>query len=203
MPEDFDTIDCVGIGYTDATEITFTFEDEAESGYQAVRTISISAPAPYHNGLYLIEPIYGIEFYESICKLTITHNGTFIGRIGLGKYRQLNTAVAKEPGFYTTTESAKTLSGQVIPGAGGYSGRSIDLDVRYKIDAEIYDDIEKAYNRTIMRSYPYFILLDDEQHKLPINMYRFYGNTREPLSKLQSSTYRFLYSYKFDFIEAF
>jgi hypothetical protein len=95
------------------------------------------------------------------------------------------------------------LSGQTIPGKGGYSGRSIDLDVRYKIDSDTYDDIEKAYPYTISKSFPYFLCLDDEQHKISANMYYFYAATPEPLSKLQSSTYAYKYSYKFPFIERF
>jgi hypothetical protein len=95
-----------------------------------------------------------------------------------------------------------SLSGQTIPGAGGVFGRRVDLDVRYKIDAEIYDDIEKALPQ-IMRSYPYFLCLDDEQHKIPENMYYFYAATDTPISMLQSSSYRFLYSYKFAFYERF
>lgn len=188
------TINCIGIGYTDATEVEIT------DGTTTV-TITIDKPAPYHNGLYLIDELtfeyeYGSEF-------TISHNGTFIGRVGIGTYHELGTNPTKEIGFYTTTESRKTLSGGTIPGVGGYSGRRFGADVRYKIDSDVYDDIEDAYPGQIMKSFPYFILTDDEQHKLPANMLHFYANTDGPLSMLQSSTYKFLYSYKWDFYEAF
>ena len=139
---------------------------------------------------------------QDIAYLKIEHNGTYIGRLGLGQYRQLGTSVSKELGFYSTSQNRITLSGQVIPGAGGYFGRSVDLDVRYKIDDDVYNDIYAAYPY-IMRNYPYFLLLDDEQHKLPANMLRFYAGTKEPIGKLQSSTYRYLYSYKFQFQERF
>lgn len=201
LPDDWEVINCVGIGYTDATEITLTFRDETET---VQRIITISSEQPYQNGLYLIDPIYRIEFYESeyTPDLTISHNGTYIGRVGFGEYRQLNTSIPKEPGFFGTYESRMTLSGQVIPGAGGYSGRTQDVDVRYKIERETYDDMEKAIDY-INKDYPYFILFDCEMHKLPLTMYRFYAKTKNPITKLQSSTYEFKYSYKFNFIECF
>ena len=109
----------------------------------------------------------------------------------------------KEIGFYTTTETRKTLQGQIIPGAGGYCGRTIDVDVRYKIENEIYEDIAKAYPSQIQKQIPFFILFDDEQHKVPATMLHFYAHTKKPIDKLQSDIYRFKYSYKFEFIEAF
>ena len=185
------TINCIGIGYTDATEVTISTGDEYSD-----QVIAITQDAPYHNGLYLIDEMTSDTF-------TISHNGNFIGRVGIGIYRTLGTNVTKEIGFYTTNESRVTLSGQVIPGAGGYNGRRFEADVRYKIDSDIYDDILAAYTSQIMKGFPYFILTDDEQHKLPATMLHFYAATDKPLSMLQSSTYRFLYSYKFQFYERF
>ena len=127
------TIDCIGFGYTDATQIQITNDTDT-------RTVTISKSAPYQNGLYVIEEI---TTKATVHTFTITHNGTYIGRVGIGTYRQLGTSVAKEPGFYTTNENRRTLAGGVIPGAGGYSGRSIDLDVRYKID----DDAQSGYSQ--------------------------------------------------------
>ena len=150
----------------------------------------------YNNGLYLLNEI-------STSKFTITHNGNYIGRIGIGEYRTLGTAPSKEIGFYTTTESRETLSGQTIPGAGGYYGRRFVADVRYKFTEEIYNDLETAYQTQIQRSFPYFLLLDDEQHKVPDTMLHFYAASDKPLSLLQSSSYKFLYSYKFNFEERF
>lgn len=185
------TINCIGIGYTDATEMTISTGDEYSD-----QVIAITQDAPYHNGLYLLDEMTSDTF-------TISHNGNFIGRVGIGIYRTLGTNVTKEIGFYTTNESRVTLSGQVIPGAGGYNGRRFEADVRYKIDSDIYDDILAAYTSQIMKGFPYFLLLDDEQHKLPATMLHFYASTDKPLSMLQSSTYRFLYSYKFQFYERF
>lgn len=215
-------INCVGIGYTDATQVDIEFSNGIDT---ITRSITITADAPYQNGLYEIESVYydievedtltfddedalldgevwALNYTPNYNQFTITHNGTYIGRFAMGQYRKLGTSVTKEIGFYTTTESRETLSGQVIPGAGGYYGRTADLDVRYKIDSDIYNDFELAYFY-IMKEYPYFLMFDDEQHKMPTNMYRMYMKTNKPLTKLQSSTYAFLYSYKFKFSEAF
>jgi hypothetical protein len=185
------TIDCIGIGYTDATEVYIYGASDSD-----MQTITITQDAPYHNGLYLLDAITHDSF-------TISHNGNFIGRVGIGTARTLNTNRVKEIGFYTTNESRVTLSGQTIPGAGGYNGRRFDADVRYEIDATIYADILAAYTSQIMKAFPYFIYTHDEQHKLPATMLHFYAATDKPLTMLQSSTYKFLYSYKFQFYERF
>lgn len=186
-------VDCIGIGNTDSTEVSIS---------DGIVTQIITLPAStertrkYQNGLYLLNEMESANY-------SITFNGTFIGRIGIGEARKLGTNPTKEIGFYTTSESRVTLSGQTIPGAGGYSGRRAEMDVRYKIDDEVYNDLELAYEDQISREFPYFIYFDDELHKLPVNMTRFYAATNEPLSLLQSSIYRFLYSYKFSFYERF
>ena len=185
------TINCIGFGYTDATIITITNDTD---------TINVAVDENSKNGLY---PISEITTKPATHEFTISHNGTFIGRVAIGTYRQLGTGIAKEIGFYTTDKSRTTLSGQVISGAGGYSGRTLDLDVRYKIDRDIYNDIKTAYISQISKGYPYFINTECEQHKLPTSVLHFYGRTDKPISKLQSSSYKFLYSYKFQFIEAF
>lgn len=188
------TVNCIGIGYTDATEVYISDGSDTE-------TIELpfddADELVYNNGLYILDTEFSTDEY------TISHNGLYIGRVGIGEYRTLGTAPAKELGFYTTNESRKTLSGQVIAGAGGYCGRSIDLDVRYKIDETVYNDILAAYCTQISKEFPYFILLDDEQHKVPASMLHFYAQTDKPISKLQSSSYQFLYSYKFKFQECF
>lgn len=192
--DDAETVNCIGIGYTDATEITI------DDGITTPQTITLPVRTDitrkYNNGLYLLTEMESDSY-------TITHNGNYIGRVGIGEYRTLGTAPSKEIGFYTTTESRETLSGQTIPGAGGYYGRRFVADVRYKFTEEIYNDIEAAYQTQIQRSFPYFLLLDDEQHKVPDTMLHFYAATDKPLSLLQSSSYKFLYSYKFNFEERF
>jgi len=192
--DDAETVNCIGIGYTDATEITI------DDGITTPQTITLptrtDVTRKYNNGLYLLTEMTSDTY-------TITHNGNYIGRVGIGEYRTLGTAPSKEIGFYTTTESRETLSGQTIPGAGGYYGRRFVADIRYKFDEDVYNDLETAYQTQIQRSYPYFILLDDEQHKVPDTMLHFYASSDKPLSLLQSSSYRFLYSYKFNFEERF
>lgn len=216
--DDAETVNCIGIGYTDATEITIddgpekiyplTFDAQPATldGVQWIVVITIlqiitlpvrtDITRKYNNGLYLLTEMTSDTY-------TITHNGNYIGRVGIGEYRTLGTAPSKEIGFYTTTESRETLSGQVIPGAGGYYGRRFVADIRYKFDEDVYNDLETAYQTQIQRSYPYFILLDDEQHKVPDTMLHFYASSDKPLSLLQSSSYKFLYSYKFNFKERF
>ena len=224
LPDGSDGFDCVGIGNTDATEITIEFFTN-DTSYESV--VSIDDLPPIQNGLYLLEkPLRLINFTDELTfdgetalidgvpwivevnesfsdyKMKITHNGSYFGRIAIGKFRKLGTAIAKEIGFYSTEEISETLSGQVIPGAGGYFGRTLDLDVRYKIEKEVYNDIYKAF-KYISKGYPYFIELSDEAHKMPDTLKRFHASTNQPISKLQSSTYAFKYSYKFSFIEKF
>lgn len=192
--KEYGKINCIGIGYTDATEVTVSNGTET-------RTVNITKPAPYHNGLYIIADLWPLD--EEYPTLIISHNGTFIGRIGIGEYRTLGTNPTKEIGFYSTEDNRETLSGQVIPGAGGYSGRRFEADVRYKFTSDIYNDCEKAYTKQIAKGFPFFMLLDDEQHKVPANMLHFYAQDKDNKLLLQSSTYKFLYSYKFSFYEKF
>src|SRR6056297_2193682 len=172
-----ETIDAIGIGGTDATTVTVNG--------QAITYIE--------NGLYMIDEI-------TTGTLTITHDGTYIGRLAAGKGRFLGAAPMREPGFYTTEEPRVTASGQVVAGAGGYTGRSIGLDFRYKIDSDIFDDFENAYASQIAKGFPFFLYFDKETHRMPWT--RLYARTDNNLL-FQSSVNRFLYSRRFDFSEAF
>lgn len=183
-----EVVNCIGIGYTDATQITITGESIP---------VNVTIPTTYQNGLYVLDT----ELEDD--EFTINHNGSYIGRVGIGEYRKLCGNPSMEKGWYTTEENRKTLAGQVIPGAGGYSGRMLGFDVRYEIDETIYDDIDDAYISQISKGFPFFLYLDDEQHKITSRMLHFYAATEKPLSMLQSSTYQFLYSYKFKFMESF
>ena len=53
LPAAFDEINCIGVGYTDATEITLTIYDAVNT---FSRTVAITQQQPFQNGLYLIEP---------------------------------------------------------------------------------------------------------------------------------------------------
>lgn len=192
--ESAEYVDCIGIGYTDAE--TVTISDGSDSDIITLPYTSASQ-RKFNNGLYRLSTPFDSASY------TISHDGSYIGRVGIGQHRRLGTSVSKENGFFTTTESRQTLSGQVIPGAGGYTGRRIDLDVRYKINEDVYNDIQSAYEKQISKNFPFFLLLDDEQHKLPATIEHFYARLKDTDILLQSSIYKFLYSYKWQFYEAF
>lgn len=172
-----ETIDCIGIGGTDAETVTINGTDVSY----------------IESGLYMIAD-------TDTDTLTISHDGTYIGRIAAGKSRFLGAAPMREPGFYTTEVTRVTASGQVIPGAGGYSGRRIGLDFRYKIDADIFQDFQDAYATQIAKGFPFFLYFDMETHRMPWT--RLYGRTDNELL-FQSSVNRFLYSRRFEFQEAF
>ena len=175
-------IDCIGVGNTDGTFISINGQ-----------VVSYSESGTHRNGLYDISPI-------STQILTISHNGSFIGRFSAGKSRFIGVAPAREPAFWSTHQSRTTLSGQVISGAGGISGRKIDVDVRYKVDRDIFDDFEKSYPFQTSRGFPFFILFDIESHRFPWS--RFYGDIDDSIT-FQSSVNYFLYSKKFSFTERF
>lgn len=175
------SIDCFGIGNTDATEITINAVTyDLESGDDL-------------SGLYEMVPI-------TASSITLSHNGTYIGRFGIGKSRFIGVAPAREPKWKSTYENRRTLSGQVVPGAGGYTYREIDVDVRYKIDSEILADIKLAYPLQIGRMFPLFIFFDKEQLRIPF--VRMYASMPEDIV-LQSGVNRLLYSKKFTFREEF
>lgn len=176
-------VNCIGFGHTDATSITIT----NIAGLSETIT-------PAGNGLYELPQTTADVFH-------IEHNGTYIGRVALGLSRSLGAAPTREAGFYTTQANRITLSGQVIPGAGGYNGRRIALDFRYKIPESVWDDIEASYPY-IARGYPWFIkFTESEQLRLPFA--RIYASPNDPNMLLQSSVRRFLYSKQLDLYERF
>ena len=180
-------VNAIGVGYTDATEITVVATGLNE-------TIVFTETGNKINGLYELPQTTNQVF-------TVSHNGTYIGRIALGLSRQLGAAPTREPGFYTTQVKRITESGQIIPGAGGYNGRRIALDFRYKIDRDIFDDIETAFP-FIARGFPWFLKFSEKELKrLPFE--RLYASPDDSQILLQSSVNRFLYSKQFDFKERF
>ena len=153
-----------------------------------------SSNTPFNNnGLYLIAA-------QNIKDFSLSHNGTYIGRFAMGYSPLLGASPSNEPGFFTTNNNRETLSGQVIPGAGGYSGRQIQVDFRYKITEDIYRLIERSYQGQLSKQYPLFMLFDKELHRMPYE--RLYAKTDANLL-FQSAVNRFLYSRKFKFKEAF
>jgi hypothetical protein len=179
-------VNSVGIGYTDGVNFIVTFNDvdNTEFSFQFSE-----------NGLYKMPKTIMVS------KMLITTDASFIGRIGAGLGVHIPTAVAKEPTFASTSEPRVTLSGQVIPGAGGYNYRTLSLDSRYKITEEIINEIKAGYF-TAGIGYPYFIDLADESYKLPFS--KFYANEKNQRSMtFQSGVRRYLYSRKFEFEERF
>ncbi len=177
------TIDCIGIGYTDATNIEVNGQN-----------IVLDSVTP--NGLYqLTTPITANVLHINL------KGGTYAGRIAVGKSRQIGISPAREPGFGSSQTSRTTLSGQTIPGVGGVTWRKIQVDVRYKFTRDIFEDIERSYPSQLSRNYPLFISFDDQgSENYPWN--RLYAST-DTQWLFQSSVNKFLYSKKMNFEERF
>ena len=173
-------INCIGIGYTDATEVIINGE-------------TIVPETTEQNGLYeLVTPL-------NTNTLVVSHNGTYIGRLAAGLKRTLGASPTNEPGFYTTQTPRVTASGQTVEGAGGVSGRRIDLDFRYKFTETIYTDIQTAYAGQLAKGFPLFMFFDIET-RMPYT--RLYASTDNNLL-FQGAVNRFLYSRRFSFLERF
>jgi hypothetical protein len=173
------TIDCIGIGNTDGVNFTV-------NGQPVTFT---------ENGLYILSTSITAQ------NITVGYDGSFVGRIALGLNRKICTIPAKEPGFYSTYQNRETISGQIIPGAGGITGRKIGVDVRYRITQEIYNDFTLSYPSQIGRGFPFFINFLEESFKLPFQL--FYGGLSKSDLTFQNAINKFIYSKRFDFIERF
>jgi len=172
-------IDCVGIGNTDGRLFRVNGQEIAFNG----------------NGLYILPRRI------TAAVLTIETAASHIGRLAAGLAVNIPTSVAKEPAFRSTAEPRITLSGQVVPGLGGYAYRTLSLDSRYKIGREAMSEIEAGY-RYIGMGYPFFIDLADEAYKLPFD--KLYAtDTRQQSLGFESGVRRFLYSRRWEFRECF
>lgn len=224
-------IDCIGIGYTDAAYFKFSFTAfegwmldggnalSGEAGYEYMFDGGNALQAGYdylldgnegapcggsfsdvvyyaENGLYLLkQPVVTKQF-------TIETDASYIGRIGGGRAVKLGTSMAKEPGYKNSAKARETLSGQAIPGAGGYSYRRVSLDTRYKIGAAEMSEIKAAYKTQIGPGLPFFLLFDDEIRRLPFS--RLYAaDTKNDGMVFESGANKFLFSRKFEFEERF
>ena len=217
-------INCVGIGNFKGEYITFIFKEAmmtingGAAAAQGARTVIDGGNAQEagdtvidgnytnrasqysidykENGLYML----GGGITAGSVEITAPPEAS-VGRIAMGKAVTIPTSIAKEPGFNSTAEPRTTLSGQVIPGAGGYNYRTLSLDSRYKTGPEAFAEIEAGYN-AIGAGYPFFIELDTEYYKLPFN--RFYATENNQRSmKFEGGVRRFLYSRRWFFTEAF
>jgi len=146
------------------------------------------------NGLYMLRPF-------SARVITVDINAAWVGRIGLGRAVRIGTAVMKEAGIRTTAANRKTLGGQIIWGAGGYTYRTLNLDSRYQIDETIMNEIFEGYEHT-GKGYPFFVCLRDEAYKLPFD--RLYAQDRNQTAMtFESGVRRFLHSRRWIFEECF
>lgn len=175
--ESSQTFNAVGIGGTDATSINVNGE---------VITF-------IENGLYIIPEL-------TTDTINLSHNGTYMGRFAVGVGHDIGLSPSREPGFYSTSNPRTTQSGQVIAGAGGYSGQLINVEAKYKITETIYNDIKLAYPDQISKGFPFFFFFDC-QVGYPLT--RLYGAFTDKKFIFQSSVRSFLYSKKLKIKEAF
>jgi hypothetical protein len=220
-------IDCIGIGYTNASvlKINFTPAETLEFNnggasttnfvYELNNGDALAKEFEYEYTTYTGNYSQNTEAFITLngnglyrippivaSAMAIECNGTYIGRLGAGRNIHIPTAIAKEPGFNHTAEPRKTLSGQIIQGASGYMYRTLTLDTRYKIDANAMDEIRGAYSTQIGRALPYFLLFDDEAYKLPFA--RLYAKDKNHAEYVfQGGIAKYRYSRKFDFEECF
>jgi hypothetical protein len=224
-------IDSVGIGYTDATYFKFNFTafegwlidgknafaNEADYTHRFDGGNALQPDYDYlldandgassgesfedaiyyaENGLYLLrKPAVTKQF-------TILTDGTYIGRLGAGRAVKLGTSMAKEPAYKNSAKPRQTLSGQAIPGIGGYSYRTVSLDTRYKIGYDEMSEIKAAYKTQIGPGLPFFLLFDDEARRLPfIRLYA--ADKKNDSVSFESGANKFLFSRKFEFEECF
>lgn len=186
----------IGIGSTDASAVSLAIT-HIVGGFPQVDTFAIAVPAVDPVGLYEIS-----ETPLEVVSMVVSHDGLFIGRLAAGIGRHIGTSKAKEPGYQSTNESRVTLSGQIIPGAGGHFYRSIGLDSRYKIDADFLADIKKAYPTQIGRGFPFFFSFEDEAARIPFaRMYASDKNQRAWV--FDGSINKMRYSFKFNLTERF
>lgn len=185
LDDEYD-IDCIGVGYTDASHIIVNGE---------TIQLHLAGTGNEKNGLYLLSTKLLAED-----TLTVSHDGTYLGRFGAGAYTQLCASPTKEIGFYTTSQERVTVSGQVVPGAGGYCGRSFNLDFRYKFNSTILTVINRIFATQISLVLPFFIYFDSENFSpLWARMYASIPNK----FVFQTSIRSFLLSHKLEFTERF
>ena len=172
-------VNAVGIGNTDGTMFSINGEAVHFSG----------------NGLYMLCNEIKVS------QIIIETDAAYIGRVAAGIGVNIPTSIAKAPGYNSTSVPRYTLSGQVIPGAGGYNYKSVSLDSRYKIDEKMMRELKEGYS-FIGMGYPFFINLTTEAYKLPFE--RLYATERNQLNMVfESGVRRFLYSKRWEFEERF
>lgn len=146
--------------------------------------------------------LYPLGTGAIVKKLTVFTDATYIGRMGAGRAVHTGTAIAKSIANNNSEKGRVTLSGQRVPGVGGYNFRTLSLDTRYKIkDAEMAE-IQAAYNTQIGPGLPLFIVFDTEARRIPFG--RFYGiDTANSKFSFEGGINRYAFSRKFNFEECF
>jgi len=184
-------INAVGIGYTDANNITVEIgEASGTTASGTTHTFGITHTFAYtDSGLYMIGDHRG-----SVVRITI--DGSYVGRIGIGMAHNIPISPRREPG-YVDPKPRETVSAQLLPPVGEVSRRKISVDVRYRITAGMIAELGTA---SLARSFPYFLLFDQETTWLPWR--RLYARDKNR-GALQSSVNRMIFSRKFDFVECF
>jgi len=179
-------ISAIGIGNTDGEEFEVAFNDAENTKFSFQFK---------ENGLYPMKAPVFASF------ITIQTDANFIGRFAAGLGVKIPTAIAKQPGWHSTSEPRTSLSGQILPGAGGYNYRTLSLDSRYKLGPDAVRELVTGYKQ-IGEGFPFFINFDTEHYKLP---YQFFYATEQNQRAwaLEGGIRRFLYSYRFNFTEAF
>ena len=206
-------ISAVGIGNTDGRFFDFAFigtDDRGILSTQAGENIitdsgfALGVTSTVETAINIIYEgagLYPLGVNLSVKKIIITSDASFIGRLGAGRGVKICTSVAKQPGWNSTSEPRITLSGQIVPGAGGYNYRTLSLDSRYKMGPEAIREIIDGY-KEIGLGYPFFIDLTTESYKLPYSkLYATENNQREWV--MEGGIMQFLYSYRYQFREAF
>jgi hypothetical protein len=119
----------------------------------------------------------------------------------MGKGIKICTSVAKQPGLASTAEPRITLSGQVMPGRGGYTYRTLSLDSRYKLGQEAMQELVDGY-KYIGMGYPFFIDLSEESYKLWYD--KLYAEEKDQREmSFEGGVTRYLYSRRWSFTERF
>jgi hypothetical protein len=213
------TINSIGVGNTDGTffkvilrlvidgkdaaaiNYNLTIDANAAAAINYTHVIDSGSTGSYFNIKYDTNGLYLLNKNINASTISIETDATYIGRFGAGLAVNIPTSIAKQPGWNSTNKSRKTLSGNIIAGAGGYNYKTLSLDSRYKLNKDAIDELEAGYN-IIGQGYPYFINLETESYKLPYN--KLYGTEKNQHQIiLESGVKRFLYSYRFIFEEAF
>jgi len=223
--------DCVGIGGCDAKELKIALlsyvepENTVDGGCPKTEQISqyMDGGFPdiaeaklldaidggifgYHdvqpNIKYIGSGLYMLPREYSVRTLRVSlEGGTRIGRLAFGRAFDIPTTPAKELSYASTATEQLSVSGQLIPGAGGYGYRTLSLDSRYKLGPEALREIEAGY-KIIGKGYPFFMDLESDVYKLPFS--KFYGIERSQKNWVfQGGVTRFKYSMKFNFEECF